>query len=94
MAIKIDWSEDARADIRALDRTTAMFIFDGLLRYIQTGHGDVRALQGEFEGRLRLRIGDYRVLFSPMEGGIQIEAVRNRKDAPAERLKRKAFFQW
>jgi mRNA-degrading endonuclease RelE of RelBE toxin-antitoxin system len=81
MAIKIDWSEDARTDIRALDRTTAMFIFEGLLRYVQTGHGDVKALQGEFAGRLRLRIGDYRVVFSPIEGGLHIHAVKNRKDA-------------
>jgi mRNA-degrading endonuclease RelE of RelBE toxin-antitoxin system len=81
MAIEIDWSEEARADIRALDRSTAMFIFDGLLRYAQTGHGDVKALQGEFEGRLRLRIGDYRVLFSPVPDGFHIHSVRNRKDA-------------
>ena len=81
MAIKIDWSEDARADIRALDRTTATFIFDGLLRYVQTGNGDVKALQGEFEGRLRLRIGDYRVMFSLIENGFHIHAVKNRKDA-------------
>ncbi len=81
MAIKIDWSEDARADIRAFDQTTAMFIFDGLLRYVQTGHGDLKALQGEFEGRLRLRIGDYRVMFSPIEDGLHIHAVKNRKDA-------------
>jgi hypothetical protein len=44
MAIKIDWSEEARADIRTLDRTTAMFIFDGLFRYVRSGHGDVKAL--------------------------------------------------
>lgn len=81
MALKIDWSEDARSDIRALDRTTAMFIFDGLLRYAQTGHGDVKALSGEFEGGFRLRIGDYRVLFSPIADGVHIHAVRNRKDA-------------
>ncbi len=81
MALKIDWSEDARGDIRALDRTTAMFIFDGLLRYVQTGRGDVKALQGEFEGRLRLRIGDYRVMFSPTQDGLHIHTVKNRKDA-------------
>ena len=81
MAIRIEWSEDARLDIRALERSTAMFIFDGLLRYAQTGHGDVKALQGKFEGRLRLRIGDYRVLFSPVPGGLHVHAVRNRKDA-------------
>lgn len=81
MAIKIDWSERAREDIRALGRATAMLIFDGLLRYAQTGHGDVKALQGELDGRLRLRIGDHRIVFSPIQDGIHIHAVKNRKDA-------------
>jgi mRNA-degrading endonuclease RelE of RelBE toxin-antitoxin system len=81
MALKIDWSDEARDDIRALDRVSAMFVFDGLLRYVQTGHGDVKALHGEFEGRLRLRVGDYRVLFSPVADTLRIHAVKDRKDA-------------
>lgn len=58
-----------------------MLIFDRLLRYAQTGYGGVKALRGEFEGRLRLRIGDHRVVFSPIEDGLHIHAVGNRKDA-------------
>ena len=81
MAIKIDWSDEARADIRALDRATAMFVFEGLLRYAQTGHGDVKALQGEFQGRLRPRVGDYRILFSLIADSLHINAVKDRKDA-------------
>jgi len=30
MARSIEWTDKARADIRALDRATAMRIFDGL----------------------------------------------------------------
>jgi mRNA-degrading endonuclease RelE of RelBE toxin-antitoxin system len=81
MAVKIDWSEEARADIRALDRSTAMLIFDGLLRFAQFGHGDVKALSGDLAGRLRLRVSDYRIFFSPVEDGLHIHAVKNRKDA-------------
>lgn len=36
MAARIDWSEEARYDIRALDNPTAMLVFDGILRYAQT----------------------------------------------------------
>jgi mRNA-degrading endonuclease RelE of RelBE toxin-antitoxin system len=81
VAIKIEWSEEARADVRGLDRSAAMFVFDGLLRYAETGHGDVKTLQGEFAGRLRLRVGDYRVVFSCVAEGIQVHGVKNRKEA-------------
>lgn len=81
MAIRIEWSDEARADIRTLDRATAMLIFDGLLRFARTGHGDVKSLQGDFTGRLRLRVGDYRVLFSWIADGLHIYRGKNRKDA-------------
>lgn len=81
MEVNIAWSEEARADVRALDRTTAMFIFEGLLRYARTGHGDVKALSGELEGRLRLRLGDYRIFFSPADNSLHIHSVKNRREA-------------
>jgi mRNA interferase RelE/StbE len=81
MALKIDWSDEARDDIRALDRPAAMFVFEGILRYAQTGHGDIKALQGEFQGRLRLRVGDYRIFFSAVSDTLLIHAVKDRKDA-------------
>jgi hypothetical protein len=40
------WSDAARADIRALDRATAMRLFDALSRYLASGEGDVKQLQG------------------------------------------------
>jgi mRNA-degrading endonuclease RelE of RelBE toxin-antitoxin system len=81
MAARIDWSEGARYDIRALDKPTAMLVFDGILRYAQTGVGDVKALHGGFEGRLRLRVGDFRIFFTPVGDTLRIHAVANRKDA-------------
>lgn len=81
MARKIEWSEEARADVRSLDRPTAMRIFDGLYRYVQTGQGDVKALQGQYLGRLRLRIGDYRLQFTADEAAIRILSVKHRSEA-------------
>ena len=81
MALKIEWSPEAKADVRALDKTTAMFVFDGLLRYVRTGNGDVKSLHGSMQGRLRLRVGDYRVIFRPIGGTLLINAVRHRREA-------------
>jgi len=64
MALSIEWTDEARADVRALDRSTAMQIFDGVYRYAVTGLGDVKALKGSHAGKLRLRVGGCRVFLS------------------------------
>jgi mRNA interferase RelE/StbE len=78
---RIEWLEDARADVRRLDRRTAMRIFDGILHFSRTGGGDFRKLTGEFAGTLRLRIGDYRVLFTLEKDVIRVFGVRHRSEA-------------
>jgi mRNA interferase RelE/StbE len=78
---KIIWSESARADVRRLDRETAMRIFAALLRFAETGEGDVKKLQGSSD-ELRLRVGDYRVRFTEApENTIRIHAVLHRREA-------------
>jgi len=81
VAVRIDWTDEARADIRALDRETAMRIFDGLYRFAVTGEGDVKFLEGKHAGKLRLRLGDYRLFFRPAGQLLRIFAVKNRKEA-------------
>ena len=78
---KIAWSERARADIRRLDRDTAMRIFEALHRFAETDEGNIKKLQGQ-SGELRLRVGDYRVRFTEEPGGtLRIHSVRHRKEA-------------
>lgn len=77
---KIVWSEGARANIRHLDRETAMRIFVTLHRFAETGEGDMK-LQNE-SGDLRLRLGDYRVRFTGEPDDILlIHSVRHRRQA-------------
>ena len=78
---KIAWSERARAEIRRLDRETAMRIFAALDRFAESGEGDIKRLQGT-AGELRLRVGDYRIRFTEEHGDmLHIHSVRHRKDA-------------
>ncbi len=58
-----------------------MSIFDGVLRYARTGTGNVLPLRGELAGAFRLRVGDYRVLFTLKENAVWIFGVRNRREA-------------
>jgi mRNA interferase RelE/StbE len=81
MASKIVWTDRARVDIRALDRQTAMGIFDGLYRYAKIGEGSVKILKGEHAGRLRLRVGDYRVFFRESGEILRVLRVKHRREA-------------
>jgi mRNA-degrading endonuclease RelE of RelBE toxin-antitoxin system len=60
---RIVFSEQAKADIRAIPRTIAMNIRTAIHRLAETGAGRVKTLQGE-DGEKRLRVGDYRIRFT------------------------------
>ena len=75
------WSENARTEVRRLDRDTAMRIFAALHRFAKTGDGDVKRLKEE-SGELRLRVGDYRVRFTEEpDQSLHIHSVRHRREA-------------
>jgi mRNA-degrading endonuclease RelE of RelBE toxin-antitoxin system len=79
--IAVIWSPEARADLRAIDRETAMQILHCVDRYLASRAGDVKKLKPPRTG-FRLRCGDYRVFFDQKdENTIGILGVRNRRDA-------------
>lgn len=78
---RIEWLDEAKTDVRRLDRPTAMRIFDGVLHYARTGGGDVAPLHGDMAGSFRLRLGDYRVLFALQDNVMRIFGVRHRSEA-------------
>ena len=78
---RIEWLDEARADVRRLDRPSAMRIFDSVLHYARTGGGDVEPLHGDMAGSFRLRVGDYRILFALQEDVMRIFGVRHRSQA-------------
>ncbi len=79
--IAVGWSPEARADLRAIDRETAMQILHCVDRYLASRTGDVKKLKPPRTG-FRLRCGDYRVFFDLKdENAIQISAVRHRREA-------------
>jgi mRNA interferase RelE/StbE len=77
---RIVWTGPARTDVRSLSKPTAMHILSALHRFAESGVGDLKALQGREE--LRLRIGDYRLFFvRPDPDTIEIRRVRHRSEA-------------
>ena len=79
--LSIVWAEQARNDLRAIDRTAALDILHCTDRYLATRVGDVKRLKPPQSG-FRLRCGDYRLFFDQSgEEGIQVTAVRHRREA-------------
>jgi mRNA interferase RelE/StbE len=79
---KIIFTPPARADVRRIDRETAMRILTALDRFARTGEGDVKQLQGIDPPELRLRVGDYRLRFTEdPPGTLYIHAVLHRREA-------------
>jgi mRNA-degrading endonuclease RelE of RelBE toxin-antitoxin system len=79
--LSIVWSLDAQADLRTIDRQTALDILRSIDRYLATRNGDVKRLKPPMTG-FRLRHADYRVFFKQAgEIGISITGVRHRRDA-------------
>jgi len=79
--IAVVWSEEARSDLRSIDRETARQILRCIDRYLASRAGDVKKLKPPRTG-FRLRCGDYRVFFDYKdESIIEITGVRNRREA-------------
>lgn len=87
---RIVFSEQAKADIRAIPPPAALQILVAIHRPADTGAGRVKTLKDQ-SGEKRLRVGDFRVRFTEEggeqmkapgnEGTLRIHAVRSRKDA-------------
>ncbi len=79
--LAIAWSLEAQAELRAIDRQTALDILHCIDRYLATHSGDVKKLKPPMTG-FRLRCGDYRVFFKQVgEQGVSVTGVRHRRDA-------------
>jgi mRNA interferase RelE/StbE len=81
MGKTVDWTEQAKADLRAIDQPTAVRILHSIARYVAAGEGDVKRLQNTAPPELRLRVGDYRVRFQDAGHGIIVLAVKHRREA-------------
>jgi mRNA interferase RelE/StbE len=81
MGQKISWTEQAKSDLRAIDKMTALRILHVLARYLATGEGDIKRLRDVDPPEFRLRAGDYRVRFHDLGDSILILTVKHRREA-------------
>ena len=74
----LSYTKAARRAWRRLPVEAQQRIEAALVRYAETGHGDVKTLSGA--GGARLRAGDYRAIFIETEETIEVVAIGHRKD--------------
>jgi mRNA-degrading endonuclease RelE of RelBE toxin-antitoxin system len=77
----ITFRDEAKRDVRMIDRENAMRILFAISRFASGGEGDVKRLQDVNLPELRLRVGDYRVRFYDSEEAILVLAVKHRREA-------------
>jgi hypothetical protein len=80
--ITVVWSQEARADLRAIDRETEIQILHCIDRYLSSRADDVKRLKPP-EGGLPFRCGDYHVFLTT--------AARAPSRSPASRHRREAY---
>ena len=78
---RIHFEPEVPSQVRAILRHIPMTILEAIHRYAETRTGPVKPLSGEFAGFLRLRVGNYRVVFKETTDRIAIHRILDRKDA-------------
>ncbi|MFN7921566.1 MAG: type II toxin-antitoxin system mRNA interferase toxin, RelE/StbE family [Bryobacteraceae bacterium] len=78
--MRFPFTLEARAQLRAIDRNTAVGILQAVARFGETGAGDAAPLHGDWQGLYRLRVGDYRVIYRLIDDGMEIIAVGHRSE--------------
>jgi mRNA-degrading endonuclease RelE of RelBE toxin-antitoxin system len=82
MAKRVLWTLEARADVRGIDRDTALRLLKALGRFLKTEAGDVKQLEGFDPPLYRFRVGAWRFIYRKQgNDAVEVVRVRNRKDA-------------
>jgi hypothetical protein len=81
MPKRIVWTGQAKADVRGIEQPVAIQILKTLSRYVLTGEGATKQIQGVTPPLIRLRAQDHRIFFRDHGDYLKIERVLDRKEA-------------
>ena len=76
----VELSKAAEQQFLGLDAATRQTLLEALMRLRDTGEGDIAYLKGNLAGYLRLRVGQWRVVFTLEQQVLMIDRIANRKD--------------
>ena len=81
MRRRVEWAKRALKALSRLDRPTQDRILTALDELVSENRGDVRRLASTRPAAFRLRVGAWRIVFSPLEeGSILVPRIGSRGD--------------
>ncbi|MDD1748812.1 MAG: type II toxin-antitoxin system RelE/ParE family toxin [Methanothrix sp.] len=78
MAYRIEYKSSVAHDLKNLDKAVALRLVKELEEGFSCNPDCGEALTGQFKGLFKLRIGEYRVVYSKKQGGVLVLRIRNR----------------
>lgn len=77
----VKWSDDALRDLEKIDSLITMRVLEKVTWFEKNFATVVpENLHGRFKGLYKLRVGDFRVIYSTHNNLITVEGVRHRRD--------------
>ncbi len=80
MAFSVQYKRSVARDLKNLDKTDAKRVLDKLERELKKDPDAGEQMKGKFSGLLRLRVGDYRVVYTKTKNGVLILLISHRRD--------------
>lgn len=81
MACLIEYKSSVAHDLKNLDKADAKRVIKELDKALSSDPDCGEALTGQFKGLFKLRIGEYRVVYSKKQVGVLVLRIRNRSKA-------------
>ena len=79
-AASVEYKASALSDLDRLDRAVALRILNKIEKSLRDQGADGEPLAGEFQGLLRLRVGDHRVIYARTSNGYLVLRIGHRGD--------------
>ena len=76
--VRITYKNSVARDLKLIDKTRAKSLLDQLEDSLNSNPDSGEPLKGEFEGLYKIRIGDYRAIYTKVEDSILILRIGHR----------------
>jgi mRNA interferase RelE/StbE len=80
LAFSVRYKRSVAKDLKNLDKAEVRRILDKVERELKKNPDAGEPLKGKFSGLLRLRVGDYRVIYIRTKDGVLILLISHRRD--------------